>query len=438
MSDAQERKLATILFADLVGSTARAEAADPERTRAELERFYDAMSAEIEAAGGTIEKFAGDAVMAVFGAPEALEDHAERALHAALAMQRRHAGLFADGPGLRIGVNTGEVVVGRAREGSSFVSGDPVNVAARLELAAGPGEILVGDRTVAAARGAFEFAEPAEIDARGKTAPVACRRVLRALSLMRSRGVAGLAPVFVGRDTELQRVFDAYRTALQASRPALVTILGDAGVGKTSLARALWQRLATEEPEPLRRTGRCLAYGEGITYWPLGEVLKEHLGILDSDPPEVALRRLGGREILGLTLGLDLAGDVHPLAARDRLHEAWIAFLSGLAAERPVVLLVEDVHWAEDPLLELLERLARDVEGPLLIVATARPDFVDRRKAWGSARIDATTLWLDPLSPDDAGVLVERLLSVELPEVRELVLNAAEGNPFFVEEVVGS
>src|SRR5438876_7775764 len=175
------------------------------------------MADEVQGAGGTVEKFAGDAVMAVFGVPEALEDHAERALHAALAMQRRH------GTGLRIGVNTGEVVVG---------------------------------------------------------------------------------------------------------------------------------------PEPMRRTGRCLAYGEGITYWPLGEVLKEHLGILDSDPPEVVLRRLGGREILGLTLGLDLAGDVHPLAARDRLHEAWIAFLSGLAAERPVVLLVEDVHWAEDPLLELLERLA--------------------------------------------------------------------------------
>src|SRR2546422_3437666 len=411
MSDAQERKLATILFADLVGSTTRAEAADPERTRAELERFYDAMSAEIEAAGGTIEKFAGDAVMAVFGAPEALEDHAERALHAALAMQRRHAGLFDEGPGLRIGVNTGDVVVGRAREGSSFVSGDPVNVAARLEQAAGPGEILVGDRTVAAARGAFEFAEPAEIDARGKTAPVACRRVLRALSLMRPRGVSGLAPVFVGRDTELQRVFDAYRAALQASRPALVTILGDAGVGKTSLARALWQRLADEEPEPLRRTGRCLAYGEGITYWPLGEVLKEHLGILDSDPPEVALRRLGGREILGLTLGLDLAGDVHPLAARDRLHEAWIAFLSDLGADQPVVLLIEDVHWAEEPLLDLLERLARDVQAPLLLLATARPDFIDARSGWGGPRVSSETIWLEPLPAEASATLVDALLA---------------------------
>src|SRR5881397_2505405 len=156
MSDAQERKLATILFADLVGSTARAEAADPERTRAELERFYDAMSAEIQAAGGTVEKFAGDAVMAAFGAPEALEDHAERALHAALAMQRR----LEEGLALRLGVNTGEIVVGTPREGSSFVSGDAVNVAARLEQAAEPGEILEGERTVTAARGAFEFSDP--------------------------------------------------------------------------------------------------------------------------------------------------------------------------------------------------------------------------------------------------------------------------------------
>src|SRR5437870_6354009 len=422
MSEAQERKLATILFADLVGSTARAEAEDPERTRANLERFYDRVATEIEAAGGTVEKFAGDAVMAVFGAPEALEDHAERALHAALAMQRRH------GADLRIGVNTGDVVVGRARADSSFVSGDAVNVAARLEQAAPPGVVLAGERTVAAARGAFEFAEPTEIDAKGKSVPVACRRVVRALSLMRPRGITGLARVFVGGGDELGRICEAYRRATETSRPVLVTVLGDAGVGKTSLARELWQRLAAEEPAPIRRTGRCLAYGEGITYWPLGEVLKEHLGILDSDAPDVVLRRLGERELLGLTLGLDLAGDLHPLAARDRLHEAWIAFLSELATERPVVLLVEDLHWAEDPLLDLLERLARDVAGPLLVVAKARPDFVDRRSAWGSTRIDATTLWLDPLSSTDAAELVERLLSVELPEVRELVLKAAEGN----------
>jgi class 3 adenylate cyclase len=188
--DERERKLATVVFADLVGSTELGGSQDPERTRALLDRFYDAMAEEIELAGGTVEKFAGDAVMAVFGAPAALEDHAERALHAALAMQRRHQEHVGGGLALRIGVNTGEVVVGRAREGSSFVTGDPVNVAARLEQAAHPGEILVGERTVATARGAFEFDEPRTIAAKGKPDGVVSRRLGRPLSLMRPRGVA--------------------------------------------------------------------------------------------------------------------------------------------------------------------------------------------------------------------------------------------------------
>src|SRR5919205_1221974 len=175
----EERKLATVLFADLVGSTALAESQDPERTRALLDRFYDAMAAEIESAGGTVEKFIGDAVMAAFGAPTALEDHAERALHAALAMQRRLEEVSGDRLALRIGVNTGEVVVGRPREGSSFVTGDAVNVGARLEQAAGPGEILVGERAAAAVRGAFELAEPVTVEAKGKPEGVAARQLVR-------------------------------------------------------------------------------------------------------------------------------------------------------------------------------------------------------------------------------------------------------------------
>jgi class 3 adenylate cyclase len=197
-----ERKLATVLFADLAGSTALADDQDPERTRARLERFYDAMASEIHAAGGTIEKFAGDAVMAAFGAPEALEDHAERALHAALSMQRK----VESGLALRIGVNTGEVVAATPHAGSSFVSGDAVNVAARLEQAAEPGEILVGERTVAAARGAFEFGEPRTAEAKGKAGGIRCRPVVRAISLMRTRGVGGLGRAFVGRNAELQRL----------------------------------------------------------------------------------------------------------------------------------------------------------------------------------------------------------------------------------------
>src|ERR687888_645604 len=201
--DVSERKLVTVLFADLVGSTALGGSQDPERTRALLDRFYDAMAEEIDRAGGTIEKFAGDAVMAVFGAPAALEDHAERALHAALALLHRTRELD-ERLELRIGVNTGEVVVGRPREGSSFVTGDPVNVAARLEQGAEPGEILVGERTVAAARGAFEFTDPRTIDAKGKPGGVVARTLLRAVSLTRPRGVGGLQRAFVGRDRELE------------------------------------------------------------------------------------------------------------------------------------------------------------------------------------------------------------------------------------------
>src|SRR6266511_284813 len=392
------------------------------------------MAAEIEAAGGTIEKFVGDAVMAAFGAPGALEDHAERALHAALAMQRK----VESGLTLRIGVNTGEVVVGQARAGSSFVSGDAVNVAVRLEQAAEPGEVVAGERTVAAARGAFEFGEPMTVEAKGKAGGIPCRRVVRGLSLMRTRGVGGLARAFVGRDEELERLRSSYRRAVEDSRPVLVTIVGDAGVGKTRLVRELWERLADEQPEPLRRTGRCLAYGEGITYWPLAEVLKEHLWILESDSPEEVRRRLGEREILGLTLGLDVAGNLHPLAARDRLHAAWVAFVSELTEGRPVVVLVEDVHWAEQPLLDLIERLAREVRGSLLLLVTARPDFVDGRAAW-DGRMDTETVWLEPLGIETARSLVDSLLAGDLRErVRELIVDRAEGNPFFVEEVLGS
>src|SRR5437667_2856797 len=268
----EERKLATVLFADLVGSTALASGEDPERVRFRLERFYEGMADEVQGAGGTVEKFAGDAVMAVFGAPAALEDHAERALHAALAMAHRTRELD-ERLELRIGVNTGEVVIGRPREGSSFVTGDPVNVAARLEQGAEPSEILVGERTAAAVRGAFEFGEPSMIEAKGKPGGVPCRRLVRALSLMRPRGVGELARAFVGRDDELEQLSRAYRAAVDTRRPQLVTLLGDAGVGKTRLVRELWSLLAGEEPEPLRRTGRCLSYGAGIAYWALGEVL---------------------------------------------------------------------------------------------------------------------------------------------------------------------
>jgi class 3 adenylate cyclase len=410
-----ERKVATVLFADLVGSTRLGEA-DPERMRALLDRFFAAMSEEVERVGGTVEKFAGDAVMAAFGAPAALEDHAERALHAALAMRGR-LGELEPSLGLRIGVNTGEVVVDPDAH-STFVTGDAVNVCARLEQGAEPGEIVVGERTAQAARGAFEFGELRHVEAKGKSEPVACRPLVRALATVRPRG--GQERPFVGRARELDALRGAYERAVGAGEPQLALVLGEAGVGKSRLSRELWSWLAARPETPALRVGRCLSYGSARTYWPVREILEEQLGTIDP---------LGDRAILGLAFGVDVAGDLHPLAARDRFRDAWVDLLDEACAAGPVVLLVEDVHWAEAPLLELLERTIRDVRGPLFVVATARPEL-----EWGGGRRNVTAVELEPLSDDAAAELV-----ADLPEdVRELLVRRSEGNPFFVEELIES
>ena len=435
---ADERKVATMLFADLVGSTALADSEDPERTRVILDRFYDAMSEEIELAGGTVEKFVGDAVMAAFGAPAALEDHAERALHAALAMQRRLREMHGDRLALRIGVNTGDVVVGRPREGSSFVTGDAVNVTARLEQAAAPGEIVVGERTVVAVRGAFEFDDPVTLEAKGKPDGVRARKLIRALSLMRPRGAGGLRQAFVGRDRELQRLQEIYTGVIAGDRH-LVVLLGDAGVGKSRLVRELWQWLAAQEPQPLQRTGRCLSYGHGVTYWPLAEILREHFALLDSDANDVVAARLGDHPGLALTLGLDGGEQIHPLVARERLQDSWVEFLQEQVLLRPVVVLIEDVHWADEELCDLLELIVARVDGPLLVVATARPEFLERRPALCGARRNTSSLPLETLPATDTRELLERLLGTEPPSaVQELVVARAEGNPFFVEELLAT
>ena len=435
---AHERKLATVLFADLVGSTELGER-DPERTRAELERLHNAMAEEIRRAGGTVERLIGNTVMAVFGVPAAQEDHPERALHAALAMRWRLGELFGDSLSLSIGVNTGEVVAEQTLAGGSIATGDAVNLAARLAEAAGPGEILVGDRTAAAVRGAFEFGDPATAETKRKAQQIACRRLLRPLSMTRPRGIGGLGRVFVGREQELALLRSAYERSVDASEPHLVTIMGDAGVGKTSLTRRLSEWLGAQVPEPLLRSGRCLPYGRGITYWPLAEVLKEHLGITESDSPEIVRERLGERGILGLTLGLEVATELHPLVARERLHETWVDLLDEVVAVRPAAILVEGLHWAEKPLLDLLDRLLRNVSGPLLLLATARPELLDIRSDWGVGHRNAMQIWLEPLSLEEATRLLAELLGSELPSrLRQLVVEQAEGNPFFVEELVAA
>ncbi|MBA2461623.1 MAG: AAA family ATPase, partial [Actinobacteria bacterium] len=434
-----ERKLATVLFADLVGSTELGEQHDPERTRALLERFYDAMAAEIAASGGTTEKFVGDAIMAAFGAPVALEDHATRALHAAVAMRARLEEQFGAKLALRVGVCTGEVVVGPAREGSSFVTGDSVNVAARLEQLAEPGEILVGERTAAAVRGIFELSELMAVDVRGKRGRVRCARLLGPLAAQQPRGAPMLRRTFVGRAAELELLRATYLRAVQEEGAHLVTILGEAGVGKTSLVGALAEAVSRESPPPRWRSGRCAAYGRGLTFRPLGEILKEYLGILDSDPPTAVRQSLGGRDILGLTLDIDVAQDLAPIVARERLHDAWVELFEEMAASEPVVILVEDLHWANEELLDLLERILAEVRASLLLVATARPELLDRRPGWGGGRRNAITLALEPLSREESARLLGGLVDAPVPaRLRRLLLERAEGNPFFLEELLAT
>jgi class 3 adenylate cyclase len=407
----EERKLATVLFADLVGSTGMTGAQDAERTRALLNRFYDAMAAEIADAGGTIEKFIGDAVVAAFGAPVAQEDHADRALHAALSMRGTLERMFGDTLRLRIGVNTGDVVVGEPRVGSSFVTGDAVNVAARLEQGAKPGEILVGDRTVFATRDAFEFGPAPMIEAKGKGG-VACRRLLRAAAS--GPEVSAPGDRFVGRERELQALRDAYRHALETERPVLVSILGEPGIGKSTLVREFRRWLGTQSPPPVERAGRCRPFGQASAYSPLGDVVRGHPDLAERWP------------ILGIALGQPAPLDLHPLAVVQRLHGAWVEFLDELAAPGPLVVLVEDLHWAEPELLELLGATGR-AQGPLLVLGTAR-DAIE---------LAAEAIALEALPPEEVSRIVDGLASETLAEdLRAFVVERSDGNPLFVEEIM--
>jgi class 3 adenylate cyclase len=414
-----ERKLATLLFADLVGSTALGGELDPEYTRDLLERFYDAMEAEIAFGGGTVEKFIGDAVVAAFGAPAAQEDHAERALQTALWMHERLRELFGDRLALRIGVNSGDVVVGRPREGSSFATGDAVNVAARLEQAAAPGQVLVGERTAALVGEAFEFGEPRTVEAKGKAGGVAARELSRMLAPRRPRGGHGLANAFVGRARELDWLLELSAT----DEPRFALVVGEPGLGKTALVREFRDRLPAGTTF---RIGRCLSFGRSVTYSPCADVLRQELGLREE---AAALERLDGDEILGLTLGLDVAGELEPRAAVLALQDAWVRLVSEIASRGPAVLVLEDLHWATEPLVELLVRVLSDSTGPVLIVGTTRPGRE------GLPAGEAVTL--EPLGDEEAAELIDGLLAAPLDaSARELVVRHAEGNPFFLEEVL--
>jgi class 3 adenylate cyclase/tetratricopeptide (TPR) repeat protein len=439
------RKTVTVLFCDVTGSTTLGERLDPETVRTVMRRYFDEMRSVLESHGGTVEKFIGDAVMAVFGVPVVHEDDALRAVRAAHEMrdrlQRLNKALERDhGVSIvtRTGVNTGEVVAGPSDQ--TLVTGDAVNVAARLEQAAQPGEILIGEDTYRLVRDAVE-AEPVDpIEAKGKSEPV------RALRLISAEGAEGLtrrfdAPI-VGRADELRQLGDALRRIDQDRACALVTVLGPAGVGKSRLVQEFLER-ETAAVGVVR--GRCLPYGEGITYWPIVEMVTAAAGIDELDDPNEVRGKIlgclgggGDAEMVAERLA-QLLGVAGAEAAPAETHWAIRKLLETLAASAPVVVVIDDIHWAEPALLDLIEHVAYwSLGAPILLLCDARPDLLERRPGWGAGRMDATSISLEPLSETECGELVANLLDrVELPaDARTTILEAAEGNPLFVEHMV--
>src|SRR5262245_34582827 len=462
----QERRLVTILFADVTGSTTLGEGLDPERLQEVLSTYFGAMRKEIEAEGGTVEKFIGDAVMAAFGVPVAHEDDPRRALRAALRMRDRLGAVNADlearfGVSLQIrtGVNTGEVLAAvDPPPGDPMVTGDAVNVAARLEQTAEPGGIVVAERTARAARG-FRFRELGARELRGKEQPVPAVLLEGHLPGAAERGVPGLRAPMIGRERELELLRTLFRRSAEEGRPNLVTIYGDPGVGKSRLAQEFVLEAERSEPAPSILRGRCLPYGEGTTYWPMAEILKGLAGVRDSDPPDRTLARIAdlGADIITTDVAADpqsvaaaLAYTVgvedpsasframEPREVRAKIHAAWRSLFSALASRSPVVAVIEDIHWAEPALLDLLEELAERIVGPVLFLCPSRPEITDRRPDWGGGMRNVSSLTLEPLSREDADRLVGVLLAVEaLPAaLHARILERAEGNPFFVEEIV--
>jgi class 3 adenylate cyclase/tetratricopeptide (TPR) repeat protein len=444
---ADVRKVVTIVFADVTGSTALGERLDPEALRRVMGRYFDRMAEVIEAHGGTVEKFIGDAVMAVFGIPRLHEDDALRAARAAAGMREALEGLNLElerehgvGIAARIGVNTGEVVAGDPSAGQRLVTGDAVNVAARLEQVASPGEIFLGETTYRLVRDAVEVDPVIALDLKGKEESVAVYRLVAVLA-----DVAGharhLDSPMVGRGKELAMLDRALERAVTERTSHLFTLLGSAGVGKSRLVGEFLEGSAGAATV-LR--GRCLSYGEGITFFPLAEVIHRAADILEGEPPAAARAKLeallagsaDGERIASLVGGLF---GWAPAGATEEAFWAVRKVLEHLARERPVVVVFDDIHWAEPTMLDLIEHLAdwtRDAA--VLLVCVARPELLEIRPGWGGGKMNATSILLEPLPGDEASLLVDNLLGrADIPRAaRERILEAAEGNPLFVEEML--
>src|SRR5215831_17577128 len=443
----EERKVVTILFTDLVGSTARAEGLDPEDVRATLSSYYARLRAELERHGGTVEKFIGDAVMAVFGAPVAHEDDAERAVRAAIAIRDS----IGEELQIRTAVNTGEALVAlgaKPGEGDAMVAGDVVNTAARLQGGAPVNGILVGEGTYRATRHVIDYRDAPAVEAKGKSEPVKAWEVVGALSRFGSDVEEKLRTPLVGRERERDLLADALERARSEQSAQLVTLVGVPGIGKSRLVAELFQITDADEEIISWRQGRSLPYGERVSFWALGEIVKAHAGILESDDAEAAEAKL-----VAMVDGLSeeererewLVRQTRPLvglegaerAEREEAFAAWRRLLEAAAEQRPLILVFEDLHWADDGLLDFVDHLADwATTVPLLIVATARPELLDRRAGWGGGKRNAFTLSIGALTDDETAVLLQRLLdrAVLDADAQQAVLQRAEGNPLYAEE----
>ena len=442
----ETRKTVTVVFCDLVRSTELGEQLDPEALRRVLTRYFDAMRTVLERHGGTVEKFIGDAVMAVFGVPQLHEDDALRAVRAADemrgALNRLNEDLATE-MGLtisaRIGVNTGPVVTVQVGEG--LVAGDTVNTAARLEQAAEPGTILLGQSTYRLVRDAVKVEPLEELKVKGKGEALAAVRLLSVDPLAEAHARRLDSPM-VGRRSELALLTQSYERAVSQRACQLFTLLGAAGVGKSRLVAEF---LASVSGEAAVLRGRCLPYGEGITYWPIAEAVRSAAGIGNDDSRTEAQAKLGelvtgpdGDRVAPLIA--ELMGLVEGASAQEDLFWAVRTLLETLATERPLVAVIDDIHWAEPTLLDLIDYVADwSRDSPILLLCPTRPELLDARSGWGGGKLNAASVLLDPLGSDASEELMGNLVGgAALPAtLRERISQAAEGNPLFVEEMVG-
>jgi len=456
----EERKVVSVLFTDLVGFTGQAERLDPEDVRATLSPYYARLRGEIERHGGTVEKFIGDAVMAVFGAPVAHEDDPERAVRAALAIREAIRELNESEPTfelqLRSAVTTGEALIAlgaRPAEGEGMASGDVVNTAARLQAAAPVNGILVGEATYRATSDAIEYLPADPVEAKGKAEPV---KVWEAVSAKSRFGVdveQRLRSELVGREREVSVLVDALARCRSELSPQLITLVGVPGIGKSRLVAELFQ-IVDRDPDLIWwRQGRSLPYGEGLSYWALGEIAKAQAGILETDDEATAQAKLHAmvEEVLADSGDNEwVEGHLRPLVGlgstleggtdrRSEAFSAWRRLLEALAERRPLVLVFEDLHWSDEGLLDFVDYLADWASGvPLLVVCTARPELLDRRPGWGGGKRNAATVSISALSEGETAQLLGSLLDQMLlpAEIQSAVLARAEGNPLYAEEYV--